>query len=134
MPPSPRLTPRLGRLELAVLERLWEVDEASVGAMTERVGAGRRRAPSTIHSTLERLVRKGLALREKRGRAYLYRAALTRETFLGQALEALLARVPGAKPRELFATFVSLAERAGGDTLDELDALVREARRRERAG
>ena len=123
--------PALGRLELAVLDHLWQVEESDVSEMTAAVGAPRRLARNTIQSTLERLVRKGLAERRKRGRAYHYRASLSREAWLGRSLEGLLERVPGAEPRLLLASFVALAERAGPETLEELEALVRTARRAE---
>jgi predicted transcriptional regulator len=120
--------PRLGRLELVVMERLWEVTEASVDEITARLSMAHRRSRNTIHSTVERLVRKGLVARQKRGRAYHYRAVRSREALLADALGALLESVPGAEPRELFATFVDLAERSGQETLDELEALIRARR------
>jgi hypothetical protein len=52
----------------------------------------------------------------------------SREALLADALGALLESVPGAEPRELFATFVDLAERSGQETLDELEALIRARR------
>jgi predicted transcriptional regulator len=126
--------PVLGRLELAVLDRLWQGPQGlewDVGEMEVAVGRPRGLTRNTIQSTLERLVRKGLAQRRKRGRAYLYHAALTRSEWLGRSLEDLLETVPGAEPRLLVASFVALAERAGDETLDELEALVRARRERE---
>ncbi len=38
-----------------------------------------RRSPNTIHSTLERLIRKGLVERRKQGRAFAYRAIVSTE-------------------------------------------------------
>lgn len=120
----------LGRLEIAVLERLWEVGPADVGALHLAVGEPRGLARNTIQSTLERLVRKQLATRHKRGRAYEYRATGSRADCLTGALGDLTERLPGLDRSLLLSTFVDFAERTGADTLDELEALVR-ARRRE---
>jgi len=139
------LTPRrrpiaLGWLETVVLDRLWAHGPADVAAMHERVGAPRERAGAprelsrnTIQSTLERLYRKGLADRCKRGRAYEYRARLTRAEWLTQSLSRLLDATPGADSALVLSAFVDLAERTGDENLDALEALVR-ARRRERGG
>ena len=123
----------LGRLELAVLDRLWSHGPADVAAMHAAVGAPRGLASNTIQSTLERLFRKGLALREKRGRAFEYRARQSRGEWLTGALSRLLDAAPGADAELMLAAFVDLAERTGEDSLDALEALVRQ-RRRERGG
>ncbi len=120
----------LGRLEIAVLEQLWESGPADVATMHTAVGEPRGLAKNTVQSTLERLVRKELALRRKVGRAYEYRARVSRSEWLGIALEELVDRVPGVDPPLLVSTFVDFAERTGAATLDELEALVRERRRR----
>jgi predicted transcriptional regulator len=72
----------IGRLELAVLDRLWSGGPADVKSVHADVGAARGLTPNTIQSTLERLHRKGLAERSKEGRAYRYAARVSRETWL----------------------------------------------------
>ena len=120
----------LGHLEISVLEQLWDAGPADVARMHAAVGEPRALARNTIQSTLERLVRKGLAERRKIRRSYEYHASVSRSEWLGQALAELLDRVPGVDPPLLVSTFVDFAERTGGTTLDELEALVRERRRR----
>jgi predicted transcriptional regulator len=123
----------LGALELAVLDRLWSAGPADVAAMQAAVGAPRALASNTIQSTLERLFRKGLAERHKVGRAFEYRAAITRAEWLTRALGDLLEATPGASGETAIAAFVDLAERAGEESLAALEARIRE-RRREREG
>ncbi len=119
----------LGRLEIAVLDRLWEEGPADVGALHAAVGEPRGLARNTIQSTLERLVRKQLATRRKLGRAYEYRARVSRADCLGVALGDLAQRLPRLDSSLLLSTFVDFAERTGADTLEELEALVRSRRR-----
>ena len=118
----------LGRLEIAVLEQLWEAGPCDVGALHAAVGEPRGLARNTIQSTLERLVRKQLASRRKLGRAYEYRASDSRGDCLTAALGDLAERLPGLDSSLLLSTFVDFAERTGADTLDELEALVRARR------
>jgi predicted transcriptional regulator len=66
---------RLGEREREVLEVLWSEGSATVQQVTERLKASL--AYTTVMTTLDRLFKKGLLLREKRDRAFLYRPALT---------------------------------------------------------
>jgi predicted transcriptional regulator len=122
----------LGELEVAVLDRLWTHGHADVKTMHEAVGAPRRISPNTVHSTLERLVRKGLAGRQKIGRSYQYQAQVSRREWLERSLDRLANEVPGTGSVTLLAAFIDLAERAGDAQLAELERLVQERRRRAR--
>jgi len=131
---SGRQRTRLGELELRVLDRLWEAGPAEVKSVHEAVGTPRGISPKTVHSALERLVRKGLAERRRLGRAYQYRATLSRREWIARSVQALSREVPGTSAETLLAAFVDLAEREGADRLAELECLVRERRRRARKG
>ena len=123
----------LGWLETAVLDQLWTQGAADVALMHARIGEPRGLARNTIQSTLERLHRKGLAERSKRGRAFEYSARLSRGEWLTQTLSGLLDATPGADAALVLSTFVDLAERTGDASLDALEELVHR-RRREREG
>lgn len=120
---------QLGPLEMAVLGALWQAGPQRVAGVHERVGVPRRLAPNTIHSTLERLVRKRLAARRRVGRAYEYRALVSRAEWIAHAMSAVLDAVPGDDPAHMLAGFVELAERSGAKTLEELERIVAQRRR-----
>ncbi len=124
----------LGALERAVLDRLWSGGPADVKAMQRAVGEPRRIAANTTQSTLERLVRKGLAERRKVGRAVEYAARVSRRDWMAAELGELLAAEPRPEPGLLLAAFVDLTEREGAERLAELEALVRARRRARRGG
>ncbi len=124
---------RLGHLEAEVLEWLWDRDWVDVKTTHAEIGRARALSPNTLHSTLERLVRKGLAERERRGRAYVYRTSITRDAWVRESLLRSLEEIPGADPGLLLAGFVDFAERVDAAGLVELERLVR-ARRRARRG
>ncbi len=121
--------PRLGYLEMAILDGLWARGPMDVTTAHREVREARRLARNTVQSTLERLVRKDLAERQKVGRAYEYRATLSRADWITHALGTLLGSIPGAEPGPALASFVDLAERAGDASLEELEKLVRQRRR-----
>jgi predicted transcriptional regulator len=125
--------PRLGPLELLVMDQLWRGGPQDVAAMHRSVGSKRGVSRNTIHSTLERLVRKELAQRRKVGRAYEYYATRSRSEWVAASLNALLRAVPGSGPGAVIASFVDVAEQVGDDALETLERLVRE-RRRTRSG
>jgi predicted transcriptional regulator len=120
--------PELGELERAILARLWSHGPADVKAMQRAVGEVRGIKPNTVQSTLERLHRKGLAEREKVGRAYVYRARVSQREWVVRVLEAVLGDVPRRAPDLLLSAFVDLAERTGAEQLEELERLVRDRR------
>ena len=122
----------LGELERAVLDRLWSDGPADVRTMHRAVGEPRGITLNTIQSTLERLHRKGIATRRKRGRAYLYGASLTRREWLSNAVEELVRGVPGAGAETVVSAFVDVLERTSEGRLEELERRVRERRRRGR--
>ena len=124
-------TAQLGDLERRILAWLWGRDWVDVRAAHAAHASESRRSPNTIHSTLERLIRKGLVERRKQGRAFAYRAIVSRETFVGHELESMIEWMPGADPRSLLAAFVDLAARMEEAGLDELERLVAERRRAE---
>ena len=81
------LVNRLGELERAIMDVLWESrDPLTVrqvsGALTER-----DLAHTTVMTVLDRLAKKGFARRERDGRAWRYRAAETREAYVTELSE-----------------------------------------------
>lgn len=104
---------RLGEREASVMEVLWSRDDAlTVRDVLERLSADRDLAYTTVMTVLDNLHRKGFVHREKSGRAYRYRAAVSRSahtaTLMNEALEgtsdrsaALLHFVESISPTEL---------------------------------
>jgi predicted transcriptional regulator len=122
---------RLGPLETKVLEWLWDRDWGDVKGAHAAIGRKRALSRNTLHSTLERLVRKGLIERERQGRAYRYRARISRAEWVRERLRRSLVEIPGADPALLLAGFVDFAERVDEAGLLDLERLV-QTRRRER--
>lgn len=63
-------TSALGRLEMQVMEILWERGESNVREVVGQLG--RSLAYTTVMTTLDRLFKKGLLQRHKSDRAFFY--------------------------------------------------------------
>jgi len=94
-------------------------------------GGGGRRAPATgwaeptIKTLLNRLLNKGAISAERDGRRYLYSPVLTREAWVQQQSEGLLARLFGGRVAPLVAHFSERGKLSAAD-IAELKRLVSE--------
>jgi predicted transcriptional regulator len=115
-----------GVLELRVLDALWARPDPAAVRDLEPSFPGV--AYTTLMTTLDRLHRKAVLLREKDGRRFLYRPRLTRDELLasvaGDALTAILGP-SAAQLRPVVSFFVEAVRREDRDVLDALDALIR---------
>ena len=121
-----------GALELRVLDALWTRSEAATVRDLEPVFAGV--AYTTLMTTLDRLHRKGVLLREKAGRRFSYRPRLSRDGLLSSVAGDALAAILGPRANDLrpmVSFFVEAVRREDRDVLDALDALIRERARPE---
>jgi predicted transcriptional regulator len=77
---------RLGELERAVMDVLWDRGApASVREVAEAL-SGRDLAYTTVMTVLDRLAGKGMVERERAGRAWSYRPAAAREAYVAQLM------------------------------------------------
>ncbi len=125
---TPSKLPRLGELELAVLEHLWATPDADVHETHAAVGKRRGISPNTVGSALERLYKKGLLSRHKVSHAYRYRAALDRETFRARKVVEAAGGLRALGKSGLLAAFVDLVADSDEQALAELERLVRTKR------
>jgi predicted transcriptional regulator len=80
---SEGVPPAVQGLEAEALDSVWDLGEASVREVMERLNANASapRAYTTYMTTLARLDAKGLLTRRREGKTDLYRAAHTREEY-----------------------------------------------------
>ena len=121
---------RLGALEREVLSLVWEHGETSVRDACERLGS--IVAYTTVMTTMDRLFKKRLLSRHKVGRAFVYRAAATREELEGAVaaeLVQMLLQADGSGPLPILSSLVDAVSDRDRALLDDLERLVREKRR-----
>jgi predicted transcriptional regulator len=122
--------PALGRLESRVLELLWDQD----GAVTVRSVclAFPELAYTTLMTTLDRLYRKGVLVRARRGRAFAYEPRCSRLELVGELVSGHVTDLLAASDAStvILSTLVRAVGRKDVALLDELDALVQAERTR----
>lgn len=77
---------RLGDLERAVMEVLWQRAEALTVREVGRDLAERDLAHTTVMTVLDRLAKKGVVRRTRDGRAWRYRPAASREAYVAELM------------------------------------------------
>ncbi|MGI8663085.1 MAG: BlaI/MecI/CopY family transcriptional regulator [Acidimicrobiales bacterium] len=81
----------MGSLEADVLEQLWaHLDGITPGEILDELGSGL--AYTTITTILTRLAAKGFAERDRRGRGFVYRPAITEADLAARRMGAALDR------------------------------------------
>ena len=123
---------RLGELERAIMDVLWETaDPLTVRQVSGRL-VERDLAHTTVMTVLDRLAKKGFARRGRDGRAWRYRASESREAYVTELMlnaldqtgdrQAALARfvrsVSGAEARALRHALEALDRPDRPDRLD----------------
>jgi predicted transcriptional regulator len=91
----------LPELELEVMKVLWRRDTATVAEVQEELKPARPLAYTTVMTVLDRLARKGAADRDKQGRGYLYRPAVSQQDVCELAFERLLDDFFSRSPQKL---------------------------------
>jgi predicted transcriptional regulator len=112
----------LGDLERSVMEQLWSAPEpVTVREVHDRLAGPRELAYTTVMTVLDRLAKKGLASRERDGKAWRYRAAAAREDLVADLMRDAL---DGAGDRQ--AALVRFVDQVSATDADLLrDALAR---------
>jgi predicted transcriptional regulator len=125
----------LGRLEREVMDIVWR--SGSVNVRDVRRQLSKPAAYTTVMTTLDRLFKKGLLGRERDGRAFVYRAALSRQhveaAVASGLLIGLLETGPGGA-RPVLSNLVDVIGDRDDALLDELEDLVRRKRHQNRQG
>jgi BlaI family penicillinase repressor len=97
---SPTLTP----LELEIMQVLWQAGPCTVAEVQPKLQA--ELAYTTVQTMLNVLLRKKKVKRVQEGRAYRYRAAVSRERASGSALSDLVTRMFGGSSEALLMAMV----------------------------
>lgn len=120
----------LGELECAVLEHVWTLGEATVHEVVARMD--RPLAYTTIMTTLDRLYRKGLLVRLKKGRAFVYGPACSKRDVQREIARELVNEI-SADPLHskdfLLSFLIESVDPKDAEVLAKLEAAIREKRR-----
>lgn len=121
MCPAARST--LTPLELRLMQVIWKHGAGTVAEVQQHLDPPL--AYTTVQTMLNILVRKRKLKRSLDGRAYLYRAAVTEDRALGQAVRDLVDRMFGGSGEELVMSLIKTRQ-IDAETLRELSRKLEE--------
>jgi BlaI family transcriptional regulator, penicillinase repressor len=118
-------TPKLGRLDLQILEALWARGQASVREIQEGLPEPRP-AYTTVQTTVYRLEAKGALRRTRKiGNAHIFEPLVARDVARHRVLDTILSFF-GGRPQPMMQQLVE----AGKLTLDDVRDLEKAIRKR----
>jgi predicted transcriptional regulator len=97
-------------LELQIMQVLWREGPGNVQHVQKNLPAGTDLAYTTVQTMLNVLQRKGRVRRTLNGRAFDYRAVVSEENILGQAVRDLVERMFGGSSEELVMSLIKSRE------------------------
>lgn len=119
-------TPLPTDLELEVMQVIWDLRRCSVRQVHEALLERKRVAYTTVMTVMNILEQKGHLVREKEGRAFLYRPARSKNRVVSEMVEDFLSRVFRGSPKPLVLRLLQDRSLSKAD-LEEIAELVKEA-------
>jgi BlaI family transcriptional regulator, penicillinase repressor len=138
--PHSTSAPRLGDLERAVMDHLWDAVEAAGGTaysgatvrdVLEHLEGDREIAYTTVMTVLDRLAKKDLVTRERDGRAWRYLPAASREAMTASTMRRTLVDMDVSDRR---AALLHFLDGASSGEIEDLKAALAEVEARADAG
>jgi predicted transcriptional regulator len=134
MPPLPDYRPRnlsLGPLETEILNLVWELGEATVKDIHDRIlsDPDRELAYASVTTVLNRLTKKGWLVCQKKGRAFSWQPRVSKEE--AQAIKSYeqLHRFLAISNADVVASFADSLDTASLQQLQEIASRLAEIRR-----
>ena len=93
---------RLGSLQQAVMDLVWELGEATVAQVRERLPGRKPPAYTTVLSVMQKLERNGWLAHREEGRSYVYLPTRTRAEAGAQSLRQFIQRMFAGDPLQMF--------------------------------
>lgn len=112
--------------EQAILDVLWRLEEASVREVTDALSEQKSVAYTTVLTMLGVLHRKGLVSHRPEGRAFIYRAAVSKDEVRGRALGSLLTQLFDGSA-EALAAHLFESHVLDSETIDALRERIRDS-------
>src|SRR3972149_8688189 len=116
----------LGDLERLVMDVLWNRGEVAGREVLEDIVKERALAFTTILTVLDRLLKKGLIKRKKKGGIYVYAPSISRDDFVKQVSEEVLQGILDISASSAASSFVDILYRTSPDEMDRLSRQMEE--------
>src|SRR4051812_36903070 len=114
---------RLGRVQLRIMQVLWDRREGSAREITDALSRGKPIAHSTIQTLLRKLEQKGAVSHTVEDRTFVFRPLVDERSFTRSTTRELIQRVFGGSAAGLVAHLLR-EERISKKEIDELRKLI----------
>jgi len=123
---SASLETLLGPLEQDVMDVVWRLRDTTVRDVHAELAASREIAYTTVMTTMARLARKGILLRDTADLAHRYRPVVSRDQYARGAVGDVLSWLLERYPEPAVAYLADVVEELDDVTLEQLrDAVAR---------
>lgn len=116
------ITP-LGETEMEILNHIWDMEEATVKQILNKILKKRQVAYTTIMTVMKNLADKGLLTYRKEGVTYVYKAKQEPEAIRSNLVNNLVSKVFKNSPMQLVQTLVENDNLTEND-LQEIKSLI----------
>jgi BlaI family penicillinase repressor len=118
----------LGKLQRAVIEVVWELGEASVHQVRERLRQQKKLAYTTVLTAMQNLEKAGWLRHRKEGKSHIYLPTKTREQAGASSLQRFVKQVFDGDAMLMFQHLIRHSKLSDND-LKELHTMVDRARK-----
>lgn len=118
--------PRLGKVQLRIMDVLWERGQATAREITDALSEREPIAHSTVQTLLRKLENKGAVEHESKGRVFLFKPLVQPDSVKRNATRELINRMFGDSPAGLVA-YLLKNERIPKDELDGIRRLIEDS-------
>lgn len=116
-------TTQLGRVQLLIMQVLWDRGRATARDITDQINLSEPIAHSTVQTLLRGLEEKGAASHDSEGRTFTFFPLVAESEFKQSATQDLLHRVFGGSVQGLVSHLLE-SESVSADQLAELRKLI----------
>lgn len=114
---------QLGRVQLLIMQVLWEMGRATAREITDAINAAEPIAHSTVQTLLRGLEEKGSVSHETEGRTFIFVPLVQEDKFKSSATRDLVERVFGGNAGTLVAHLLK-NENVSRKEIDEIRKLI----------
>ncbi len=123
----------LGDIEKAVMDVIWNKDEATGREIFEEVGKEKNLAFTTVLTVMDRLMKKGLIKRMKHDKLFVYTATMSRDDFVRHVSQEVLQGIFDISSGSVASSFVDILYKTNPEHLESLTRFIEEKKRSSRA-
>lgn len=120
--------PAMSRTETEILRLVWQLNEATVQQIRDRLPADRKLAYNTVQTLLCRLEQKGYLKHREKGRAHVFSALVEPQQVIRTTVRDFLGRLFGGDPKPLV-QFLAEDGKIDEEDIKRLRELIRKKKR-----